>query len=237
MLTSLVRFCVKEAPLVLLLSAGLVVFGWYSYRTVPIDAIPNIGENQVIVLTPWPGRSPKDIEDQVTYPLSVSLLAVPGAESVRGKSMFGYSFVQVTFKDSVDFYWARSRVSEQLGSAASALPEGVTPQLGPDATGLGQVFYYVLVPPEEGMSLAELRTLQDFVVKFELQAVEGVSEVASIGGYVRQYQIEVDPDLLRFHNVPLDRVMKAVKELQRRRRRQDDRIVPAWSSSSAAKDS
>ena len=211
MLTSLVRFCVKEAPLILLLTAGLVVFGWYSYRTVPIDAIPNIGENQVIVLTPWPGRSPKDIEDQVTYPLSVSLLAVPGAESVRGKSMFGYSFVQVTFKDSVDFYWARSRVSEQLGAAASALPEGVTPQLGPDATGLGQVFYYVLVPPKEGMSLAELRTLQDFVVKFELQAVEGVSEVASIGGYVRQYQIEVDPDLLRFHNVPLDRVMMAVK--------------------------
>ncbi len=197
--------------MVVLLTIGLVVFGWYSYRTVPIDAIPNIGENQVIVLTPWPGRSPKDIEDQVTYPLSVSLLAVPGAESVRGKSMFGYSFVQVTFKDSVDFYWARSRVSEQLGSAASQLPDGVTPQLGPDATGLGQVFYYVLVPPESGQSLAELRSLQDFVVKYELQAVEGVSEVASIGGYVRQYQIEVDPDKLRFHNVPLDRVMRAVR--------------------------
>lgn len=211
MLTSLVQFCVKEAPLVVLLTIGLIAFGWYSYQTVPIDAIPNIGENQVIVLTPWPGRSPKDIEDQVTYPLSVSLLAVPGAESVRGKSMFGYSFVQVTFKDSVDFYWARSRVSEQLGSAAAQLPEGVTPQLGPDATGLGQVFYYVLIPPKEGKSLAELRSLQDFVVKYELQAVEGVSEVASIGGYVRQYQIEVDPDQLRFHNVPLDKLMMAVK--------------------------
>lgn len=211
MLTSLVKFCVREAPLVVLLAVGILVFGWYSFRTVPIDAIPNIGENQVIVLTPWPGRSPKDIEDQVTYPLSVSLLAVPGAESVRGKSMFGYSFVQVTFKDSVDFYWARSRVSEQLGSAAAQLPDGVTPQLGPDATGLGQIFYYVLVPPESGKSLAELRSLQDFVVKFELQAVEGVSEVASIGGYVRQYQIEVDPDKLRFHNVTLDRLMMAVK--------------------------
>jgi Cu(I)/Ag(I) efflux system membrane protein CusA/SilA len=211
MLTSFVRFCVKEAPLVVLLSIGLVAFGWYSYQTVPIDAIPNIGENQVIVLTPWPGRSPKDIEDQVTYPLSVSLLAVPGADSVRGKSMFGYSFVQVTFKDSVDFYWARSRVSEQLGTAAATLPDGVTPQLGPDATGLGQVFYYVLTPPKEGKSLAELRSLQDFVVKYELQAVEGVSEVASVGGYVRQYQIEVDPDKLRFHNLPLDRVMMAVK--------------------------
>ena len=211
MLTSLVRFCVKEAPLVVLLTIGLVVYGWYSYRTVPIDAIPNVGENQVIVLTPWPGRSPKDIEDQVTYPLSVSLLAVPGAESVRGKSMFGYSFVQVTFKDSIDFYWARSRVSEQLGSAAAQLPDGVTPQLGPDATGLGQILYYILVPPEQGKSLAELRSLQDFVVKFELQAVEGVSEVASIGGYVRQYQIEVDPDKLRFHNLPLDRLMMAVR--------------------------
>lgn len=211
MLTKLVQFCVKESLLVVLLAIGLGIYGWYSYKTVPIDAIPNIGENQVIVLTPWPGRSPKDIEDQVTYPLSVSLLAVPGAESVRGKSMFGYSFVQVTFKDSIDFYWARSRVSEQLGSAAAQLPEGVTPQLGPDATGLGQVFYYVLIPPKEGRSLAELRSLQDFVVKYELQAVEGVSEVASIGGYVRQYQIEVDPDKLRFHNVTLDRVMMAVK--------------------------
>ena len=212
MLTSLVRFCVKEAPLVVLLALGLVVFGWYSYQTVPIDAIPNIGENQVIVLTPWPGRSPKDIEDQVTYPLSKSLLAVPGAESVRGKSMFGYSFVQVTFKDSIDFYWARSRVSEQLGSAAARLPDGVTPQLGPDATGLGQVFYYVLIAPKAGKSLAELRSLQDFVVKYELQAVEGVSEVASIGGYVRQYQIEVDPNKLRFHDMPLNRLIQAVKE-------------------------
>ncbi|MEQ8846808.1 efflux RND transporter permease subunit [Botrimarina sp.] len=211
MLTRLVRFCVKEAWLVVLLAVGLTAYGWWCYRSVPIDAIPNIGENQVIVLTPWPGRSPKDIEDQVTYPLSVSLLAVPGAESVRGKSMFGYSFVQVTFKDSVDFYWARSRVSEQLGSAAAQLPDGVTPQLGPDATGLGQVYYYVLQPPPEGMSLAELRSLQDFVVKYELQAVEGVSEVASIGGYVRQYQIEIDPDLLRFHKVPLDQVVQAVR--------------------------
>ena len=204
MLSRIIRFCVKEPWLVVLLTIGVTVFGWISYNRVPIDAIPNIGENQVIVLTPWPGRSPKDIEDQVTYPLSVSLLAVPGAESVRGKSMFGYSFVQVTFKDSVDFYWARSRVSEQLGTAAAQLPDGVVPQLGPDATGLGQVFYYVLVPPKDGMSLADLRSLQDFVIKYDLQAVEGVSEVASIGGYVRQYQIEVDPDKLRFHGIPLD---------------------------------
>jgi len=211
LLRLIIKFCVKEPWLVILLTIGLSIAGWFSYRSVPIDAIPNVGENQVIVLTPWPGRSPKDIEDQVTYPLSVSLLAVPGAESVRGKSMFGYSFVQVTFKDSIDFYWARSRVSEQLGTAASQLPDGVVPQLGPDATGLGQIYYYVLQPPQQGMTLARLRSLQDFVVKYELQAVEGVSEVASIGGYVRQYQIEVDPDKLRFHNVSLDQLAKAIK--------------------------
>src|SRR6056297_1850221 len=212
MLNLIIRFCVKEPWLAVLLGIGVSLAGWFSYQAVPIDAIPNVGENQVIVLTPWPGRSPKDIEDQVTYPLSVSLLAVPGAESVRGKSMFGYSFVQVTFKDEIDFYWARSRVSEQLGSAASQLPDGVVPQLGPDATGLGQVYYYTLQPPEEGMGLAELRSMQDFVVKYELQAVEGVSEVASIGGYVRQYQIEVDPDKLRFHNVSLDKLAMAIDE-------------------------
>ncbi|QEG01491.1 Cation efflux system protein CusA [Stieleria maiorica] len=211
MLNIIIRFCVKEPWLVLLLAVGMSVGGWFAYQAVPIDAIPNVGENQVIVLTPWPGRSPKDIEDQVTYPLSVSLLAVPGAESVRGKSMFGYSFVQVTFKDEIDFYWARSRVSEQLGTAASQLPDGVVPQLGPDATGLGQVYYYTLQPPKDGMGLADLRSMQDFVIKYELQAVEGVSEVASIGGYVRQYQIEVDPDKLRFHDVPLDALAMAIK--------------------------
>ncbi|MFG0260768.1 MAG: efflux RND transporter permease subunit, partial [Novipirellula sp. JB048] len=141
MLNLLIRFCVREPWLVVLVTIGLCVGGWFAYRAVPIDAIPDVGENQVIVLTPWQGRSPKDIEDQVTYPLSVSLLAVPGAESVRGKSMFGASFVQVTFKDEIDFYWARSRVSEQLGSAASQLPDGVVPRLGPDATGLGQIYY------------------------------------------------------------------------------------------------
>ncbi|WP_372897546.1 efflux RND transporter permease subunit, partial [Stieleria sp.] len=211
MLNLLIRFCVREPWLVVLVAIGSSVGGWFAYQAVPIDAIPNVGENQVIVLTPWPGRSPKDIEDQVTYPLSVSLLAVPGAESVRGKSMFGYSFVQVTFKDDVDFYWSRSRVSEQLGTAASQLPDGVVPQLGPDATGLGQIYYYTLTPPPGGMGLAELRSLQDFVVKYELQSVEGVSEVASIGGYVRQYQIDVDPDKLRFHNVSLDKLATAVK--------------------------
>ncbi|WP_166822491.1 efflux RND transporter permease subunit [Thalassoroseus pseudoceratinae] len=211
MLRALIAFCIRQPLIMAVLMVVGVGFGWYATQHVPIDAIPNIGENQVIVFTAWPGRSPKDVEDQITYPLSVALLAVPDAESVRGKSLFGYSFVQVTFKDSTDFYWARSRVAEQLGTAGASLPDGVVPTLGPDATGLGQVLYYTLEPPK-GMNLAELRSIQDFVVKYELQAVPGVSEVASVGGYVRQYQIEIDPDRLRFHNVPLDQLVEAVRK-------------------------
>ncbi len=211
MLRALISFCVRQPVLTVLGAVVVAAIGGYCALTVPIDAIPNVGENQVIVFTEWPGRSPKDVEDQVTYPLSVALLTVPHAESVRGKSMFGYSFVQVTFADGTDFYWARSRVLERLGTAIASLPEGVTPTLGPDATALGQIFYYVLEGPP-GMNLAELRTLQDYVIKYELQSVQGVSEVASVGGYVRQYQIEVAPDALRFHDIPLDRLIAAVKD-------------------------
>jgi Cu(I)/Ag(I) efflux system membrane protein CusA/SilA len=211
MLRSLIEFCVRQPLLTVLGAIMVAAVGGYCAMVVPIDAIPNVGENQVIVFTEWPGRSPKDVEDQVTYPLSVALLTVPHAESVRGKSMFGYSFVQITFADGTDFYWARSRVLERLGAAVASLPEGVTPTLGPDATALGQVFYYVLESPP-GMNLAELRTLQDYVIRYELQSVQGVSEVASIGGYVRQYQIEVNPDALRFHDIPLERLITAVKD-------------------------
>lgn len=209
---TLISFCIHQPLIVAVLAISVIGFGWKSVDEVPIDAIPDIGENQVIVFTAWPGRSPKDVEDQITYPLSVSLLAVPDAESVRGKSLFGYSFVQVTFKDSTDFYWARSRVAEQLGTAAAQLPDGVVPTLGPDATGLGQVLYYVLEPPDEGRTLAELRSLQDFVIKYELQSVPGVSEVASVGGHVRQYQIEVDPDKLRFHRITIEELIRSVRQ-------------------------
>ena len=210
MIKGLLDFCLRERLLVFLGCIAVVGYGWYSTDNVPLDAIPNVGENQVIVLSQWLGRSPKDIEDQVTYPLSVALQAVPGAKNVRGKSMFGFSFVQVTFDDSVDFYWARSRVAEQLTTVATRLPVGVTPQLGPDATALGQIYYYVLQPPP-GMDLAELRSKQDFFIKYALLSVDGVAEVASIGGYVRQYQIEVDPDALRYHNIPLSQVIDAVE--------------------------
>lgn len=210
MIRTLLDFCIRERLLILLTAVGLVASGWYALQRVPIDAIPNVGENQVIVLTEWMGRSPKDVEDQITYPLSIALQAVPGSKSVRGKSMFGFSFVQVTFDDDVDFYWARSRVAEQLTTVAGALPADVTPTLAPDATALGQIYYYVLEPPP-GMDLAELRSKQDYFVKYALQSVDGVAEVASIGGYVRQYQIEVDPDQLRYHQTPLSQVIDAVK--------------------------
>ncbi len=208
---AVLQFVVRERLVVLLGAAALIVLGWRATQVVPIDAIPNVGENQVIVFTDWPGRSPRDVEDQITYPLSVALLTVPGAESVRGKSMFGFSFVQVTFDDSAEFYWSRTRVLERLGTVAPLLPQGVTPTLGPDATALGQILYYTLRPPDEGMDLAQLRSLQDFVVKYALQSVDGVSEVASIGGYVRQYQIEVDPDRLRFQEIPLEDLIAAVR--------------------------
>jgi Cu(I)/Ag(I) efflux system membrane protein CusA/SilA len=211
MLRATIEFCVRQPLLTLFLALLVAGVGAYAVTVVPIDAIPDIGENQVIVFTEWPGRSPKDVEDQVTYPLSVALLTVPYAESVRGKSMFGYSFVQVTFAEGTDFYWARSRVLERLGTAVGSLPAGVTPTLGPDATALGQIFYYVLEGPPE-KNLAELRSLQDYVVRYELQSVQGVSEVASVGGYVRQYQIEIDPDALRFHEIPLERLIAAVKD-------------------------
>ena len=209
---AILQFVVRERLVVLLAAGVLIVAGWHSTRVVPIVAIPNVGENQVIVFADWPGRSPRDVEDQITYPLSVALLTVPGAESVRGKSMFGFSFVQVTFDDSAEFYWSRTRVLERLGTVAPLLPKGVTPTLGPDATALGQILYYTLRPPAEGMNLAELRSLQDFVVKYALQSVNGVSEVASVGGYVRQYQIEVDPDRLRFHEIPLGDLIEAVRD-------------------------
>ena len=206
----LIGFCLRERLLVVLAAVVIVAFGLRAVRNVPVDAIPNVGENQVIVLTEWSGRSPKDIEDQITYPLSIALQAVPGSKSVRGKSMFGFSFVQVTFDDDVDFYWARSRVAEQLTSVGNTLPANVMPTLAPDATALGQIYYYVLQPPP-GMDLAELRSRQDFFIKYALQSVDGVAEVASIGGYVKQYQIEVDPNELRYHQVSLSSVIEAVK--------------------------
>ncbi len=225
----LLRFALDNKLVVLL----LVVFatGWGLFTApfdwefegverdpVPVDAIPDTGENQQIVFTEWPGRSPQDVEDQVTYPLTVALLGVPGVKSIRSSSMFGFSSIFVIFDDEVEFYWSRTRILEKLNALSSAtLPEGVQPTLGPDATPLGQVFWYTLEgrtesgAPAGGWDLQELRTVQDWYVRYSLASVEGVAEVASIGGYVAEYQIDVDPHAMRAHGVTLDQVFAAVK--------------------------
>lgn len=211
MISNLIDFSIRERLIVCILILAAIGFGWYAANEVPIDAIPNVSENQVIVITEWPGRSPKDVEDQLTYPISIAMQTVPGSRSVRGKSMFGFSFVQVTFEDHIDFYWARSRVAERLTTISQSLPEDVSPALAPDATALGQIFYYVLKAPP-GYDLADLRSKQDYFIKYALQSVQGVAEVASIGGHVRQYQVDVDPDQLRFHNVTLSQVISAIRD-------------------------
>ncbi len=214
--------------LVLLTTWGLVTMpfdwdtGFLPKDPVPVDAIPDIGENQQIVFTEWKGRSPQDIEDQIGYPLTTSLLGIPGVKSIRSNSMFGLSSIYIIFNDDVDFYWSRSRVLEKLNSLPSdLLPEGVQPSLGPDATALGQVYWYTLEGRDSlgnvtgGWDLHELRTIQDFYVKYGLNAVDGVSEVASVGGYVQEYQVDVNPDALKAYGIGINQVMKAVKNSNR----------------------
>jgi len=185
------------------------VFGLYAIFQTPIDAIPDIGENQQIVFSEWAGRSPKDIEDQITYPLSVALQGLPGVKTIRASSAFGFSIIYIIFDDDVDFYWSRTRVLEKLAVAGRDLPEGVVPELGPDATGLGQIFWYTV--EGKGKSLAELRSIQDWFVRYQLQAVPGVSEVASVGGYIKQYQIDVDPAKLTAHKLNIAKLFTAVR--------------------------
>jgi Cu(I)/Ag(I) efflux system membrane protein CusA/SilA len=194
---------------VLLLSAGLFAWGIYSVNKNPIDAIPDLSENQVIVFTEWMGRSPQVIEDQVTYPLVSNLQGIPKIKNIRGSSMFGMSFVYVIFEDNVDIYWARTRVLERLNFAQRLLPQGITPSLGPDGTGVGHIYWYHLDAPR--MDLGEQRALQDWYIKFALQTVPGVAEVASFGGFEKQYQLVVDPVKLQFYNLSLMDVMNKVK--------------------------
>ncbi|MEQ6122592.1 efflux RND transporter permease subunit, partial [Pseudotenacibaculum sp. MALMAid0570] len=193
--------------------------GFLPSNPVAVDAIPDIGENQQIVFTKWDGRSPQDIEDQITYPLTTSLLGIPGVKTIRSSSMFGFSSIYIIFEEDIEFYWSRSRILEKLNSLPSnLLPQGVSPTLGPDATGLGQIFWYTLEGRDEngnvtgGWDLHELRSIQDYYVKYALSSASGVSEVASIGGYVQEYQIDINPELMRQYNIGLHHVVKAVKQ-------------------------
>ncbi len=209
MIARLIRFCLDLPSIVLLLAAGLVGGGIYAMSEIHVDAIPDIGEKQVIVFAEWPGRSPQDVEDQVTYPLATGLTGTPGVKTIRSMSGFGFSMVFLVFRDEIDFYWARSRALERMDVVQGQLPEGVQARLGPDATALGQVYFYTL--EGEGFDLGELRTIQDWYLRYPLQAVEGVSEVAAIGGYVQQYQIDLDPDRMRSTGISFEEIDRAVR--------------------------
>ncbi|MBK1726057.1 efflux RND transporter permease subunit [Halorhodospira neutriphila] len=215
MIERMIRWSVENRLLVLLLTVILVGWGVVSLRQTPLDAIPDLSDTQVIVHTEYPGQSPEVVEDQVTYPLSTSLLAVPGAQDVRGYSMFGDSYVYVLFDDQTDLYWARSRVLEYLSQIAPELPEEATPALGPDATGVGWVYQYALQDPTGQNDLGDLRAVQDWFLELELQSVDGVAEVAPLGGMVRQYQVELDPQAVRAYGLSLDRIAQRIRESNR----------------------
>jgi len=232
-LNRIIKYFLENRLVTVLLLIGFVTwgivtapFGWelgmLPSDPVAVDAIPDIGENQQIVFTQWPGRSPQDIEDQISYPLTTFLLGIPGVKSIRSSSIFGFSSIYIIFSDEVEFYWSRTRILEKLNSLPTGLlPDGAQPTLGPDATALGQVYWYTIEGRDEkgnptgGWDLHEIRTVQDFFVKYGLNATEGVSEVASIGGFIQEYQIDVNPDALKAYNIPLHKVMQAVQKSNR----------------------
>ena len=209
MVENIISFSLRNRFIVLLFAVGIFTWGLFSVKTSKIDTIPDLSENQVIVFTEWMGRSPQIIEDQITYPLVTNLQGLPQVKYVRANSMFGMSFIYIIFEDNVDVYWARSRVLERLNSIGNVLPDGVNPTIGPDGTGVGHVLWYTL--DAKGMDLGEQRAVQDWYIKFALQNVPGVSEIASFGGFQKQYQISIDPDKLSYYNLNIQDVMRAVK--------------------------
>lgn len=209
MVHKIIDWSIHNRFIVLVLAIGIFVWGIFAVKKNPIDAIPDLSENQVIVFTEWMGRSPQLIEDQITYPLVTNLQGIPKIKYVRGSSMFGMSFIYVIFEDDVDVYWARERVMERISTISKALPEGAAPQLGPDGTGVGHVLWYTLDAPE--VDLGEQRAIQDWYVKFALQNVQGVSEIASFGGFQKQYQIALDPNKLLYYKLTVPQVIAAVR--------------------------
>ena len=209
MVHQIIEWSLRNRFIVLVLVAGLFVWGVFAVKNNPIDAIPDLSENQVVVFTEWMGRGPQLIEDQVTYPLVTNLQGLPKIKYVRGNSMFGMSFIYIIFEDNVDIYWARERVLERLSTISRNLPQGVSPQLGPDGTGVGHVLWYTLDAP--GMDLGEQRALQDWYIKFALQNVKGVSEIASFGGFQKQYQITLNPNKLLYYKLSVNNVISAVR--------------------------
>jgi len=213
MLAKIIEWSARNVFLVLLATLFIIIAGVYSLKKMPLDAIPDLSDVQVIIYTEYSGQAPQVVEDQVTYPLTTAMLSVPKSKVVRGFSFFGASFVYVIFEDNTDIYWARSRVLEYLNFASSRMPAGVRPALGPDATGVGWVYQYVVLGVQK--SLAELRTIQDWYLRYQLTKAHGVSEVASIGGFEKQYQVVVDPRKLQAYGIPLSRVTQAIRDSNR----------------------
>ncbi len=209
MVHRVISWSLHNRYIVLAISVAVFIWGIFAVQKNPVDAIPDLSENQVIVFTEWMGRSPQLLEDQVTYPLVTNLQGLPGVKYVRGSSMFGMSFIYIIFEDDVEIYWARQRVLERLSTVGNSLPEGVTPQLGPDGTGVGHILWYTLEAPS--MDLGEIRAIQDWYVKFALQNVPGVSEIASFGGFQKQYEVTVDPNKLLYYGVPVNDIIAAVR--------------------------
>jgi len=212
MIAAVINWSIQNRFFVLLMTLMIMGVGIYSVKNTPVDAIPDLSDVQVIIKTTYPGQAPQVVEDQVTYPLTTAMLSVPGAQTVRGYSFFGDSYVYIIFDEDTDLYWARSRVLEYLSQVAPSLPENAKPQLGPDATGVGWVYLYALADPTGKHDISELRSLQDWFLKYELQTVEGVSEVAAIGGMVKQYQVRVHPEKLRAFDIPLSHIQMAIKQ-------------------------
>jgi len=215
MIQKIIDFSIRDRLLILIATGIIAAAGIWTLKNTPLDAIPDLSDVQVIILTQYAGQAPQVVEDQVTYPLTTAMLQVPKSKVVRGYSFFGISFVYIIFEDGTDMYWARSRVLESLNYVGSSLPAGVTPSLGPDATGVGWIYEYALIDRSGKHDLAQLRSIQDWYLRYPLQTVEGVSEVASIGGFVKQYQVEVDPDKLAAYNIPLQKVRQAIKRSNR----------------------
>jgi copper/silver efflux system protein len=211
MINSIITLSLRDRFMVLIATLIVLGTGLWAYKSTPLDAIPDLSDVQVIIFTPYAGQSPQVVEDQVTYPLTTAMLAVPKTKVVRGYSFFGLSFVYIIFEDGTDMYWARSRVLESLNYVSGRLPKEVTPTLGPDATGVGWIYEYALVDKTGKHDLAQLRSIQDWYMRYPLQTVPGVSEVASVGGYVKQYQVEVDPNALVTYKITLDKVKRAIK--------------------------
>src|SRR5229473_3272383 len=207
----IIEFSARNRGLIVVLTFCLTLYGLWSLRQIPLDAIPDLSDPQVIIYTEWPGRAPNLIEDQITYPIVSAMLAAPHVSTVRGSSDYGFSYVYVIFNEGTDIYWGRTRVLEYMSSITGSLPQGVAPKLGPDATGVGWAFQYALTDKTGKHNLAELRSFNDWYLRYWLESVSGVAEVATVGGFVKQYQVNVDPVKLLAYQIPLNRVVEAVR--------------------------